>query len=136
METVIDRNNLPPDIDESQIFTAEEFSMLLPDINLAEEIEKFKEYPDFPREIDVNIFEIYVNEKYSLRWVDGVIDFQIYLPEGFIPESSTMYINEELAYIFLNEKGETLFSRINNSDYHSSMERKNEIARRRLAQEL
>ncbi|MEL4897402.1 hypothetical protein [Crocosphaera sp. Alani8] len=129
METVIDRNNLPPDIDESQVFTAEEFSRLQKDINLAEEIEKFKDYPDFPSEIDVNIFEIYVNEKYSLRWIDGVIDFQIYLPTDLIPESSTMYINEELAYIFLNEKGEALFSRINNSDYHSSMERKNEILR-------
>ncbi len=130
---IIDNDNPPPGVSKEQIFSAEEFALIPKDINLEEEIEKYKNAPNFPQKIDVCLHQIFVNERLGSQWENGVTNFEIYLPTKFIPDTSALYINCELVFALNNQTGEHLLNRVSDCDFETSMLKKNEKARQQMA---
>jgi hypothetical protein len=91
-------DNLPPGIDKNQCFTSEQFYRVPEDFPLEKELAKYVGKPPLPASTNIRQVRLFVERRLSFSWDDGVITFQLYLPNDFQMNTLCATINGELAY--------------------------------------
>ena len=90
---------IPPGVEPEQCFTEEELARLGKDIYLDRELPKYLALPDFSPTTDVRELRIYLDERLCLVWEEGVVTFEILVPQNYDPPTTAITINGELAWV-------------------------------------
>ena len=125
--------DIPPGLDPRQCFTEEELARLGKDINLNRELPKYLDKPDFPPTTDVRELRIYLDERLCLVWEEGVVIFEIYVPQNYNPPTTAITINGELASVSktdINGQKYAALDRMKQINWKSLKEKSEEFLRR------
>lgn len=114
-------DNLPTSVEPIQCFTAEEFYRVREDFSLSEEFPKYAGKPSFSRRTNIRQVQMFFDERLVLFWNDGVITFQLYLPQDFKPHNLVYTVNGEIARVISG--GRVILDRTEHLDFDSMLKK-------------
>ncbi|NJK51117.1 hypothetical protein HC931_26130 [Candidatus Gracilibacteria bacterium] len=114
-------DNLPTSVDKRQCFTAEEFYRVKEDFSLSDEFPKYALLPSFSRRTNIRQVQMFFDERLVLSWNDGVITFQLYLPQDFKPQNLVYTVNGEIARVISG--GRVVLDRMEHLDFDSMLKK-------------
>jgi hypothetical protein len=114
-------DHLPTSVDKNQCFTAEDFYRVKEDFSLSEELPKYVLKPSFSRHTNVRQVQMFFDERLVLSWNDGVITFQLYLPQDFKPQNLVYTVNGEIARAISG--GQVVLDRMEHLDFDSMLKK-------------